>query len=212
MHIAYWSASAIALSAVWVFSTVPVDSDDKRYRYLVTVAYAVVAVLVVGAARRTRSRALVTLGACVIVGASASSILHRDIQDGLAADFPQADAAAQLLRWARSQHLTLGYGDYWDAAPLTWETHEKVHVYPVNDCYTDSVCPTGRPRISSWYLPKRGVRTFFVLDAKLIASAYGGGLTRPLPAFGKPTQIAHIDQFTLYVYPYDIAARFHTAP
>jgi hypothetical protein len=60
--------------------------------------------------------------------------------------------------------------------------------------------------IPSWYVPRAGTRTFLVIDSDL--SAVNGGMTAPPPVFGEPTQTATFGQLTVYVYPYDIAAKF----
>jgi hypothetical protein len=211
-YVSYWASSALVLSVAFVFSTVPVDVNAKRY--VVTTAYAIVALAAVAAAGRTWTKAIATAGACAIVAGSAVNIVHRDIQRQLGAH-PGSDVANQLRRWASSEHLVYGYAGYWDAAPLGWDTHTQVQVYPVwplARCFgqlpkqSGHLCHSSFHQISSWYRPRVGARTFLVLDTRQLA-ANGIGLVE-IASLGKPEQIAKFQQLTVYVYPYDIAARF----
>jgi hypothetical protein len=57
------------------------------------------------------------------------------------------------------------------------------------------------------YLPRPLVRTFFLVDSRLIRdNAYGAIRTVP-SSWGQPEQVAHIGQLTVYVYPYDLAGK-----
>jgi hypothetical protein len=209
-HLTYWLASGLAMSASFVFTSAAVALPDKRY--LPTVGYAIAAIVAVEAARKQWTRAVVTAAACAIVAASASAILHSDIQSGDAAGFPKGLGPA-LVTWAHNAHVSVGYASYWDAAPLTWQAGGRVDVYPVQACVNDPrVCPAGRPRISTWYTPRDHVRSFLIVDSQLIKHDRDLGITAPPPSLGRPVQVGHINQLTLYVYPYDIASRFGTPP
>lgn len=204
--LAFWLSSGLLLSVAFVFTTVAVDIENKRY--LVTVAYSIICVSAV-TARRPPARALVTLGACAIVAASTLSIFHRDIEAGNAV-FPSTARASTILRWARSQHLDFGYAGYLDAAALTWETRTRVAIYPVSSCAgTQRICPFGLHRISSWYRPRPGRRSFFLVDP---AFAAPNGISAPPASLRTPLRTSQIAGLTAYVYPYDIAARFGPPP
>jgi hypothetical protein len=206
-YLSFWISSALVVSAAFVFSTVPVDIENKRY--VVTVAYAMVAVVAVAAASRTWARVVVTAGCCAIAAASALAMHDRDIQRSMVKQ-PNGTVAAQLVRWARSQDLVYGYAGYWDAAPLTWQMHAGAQIFPVSACYGNRyVCPFNLSGISTWYRPRVGVRTFFVVDA---LQAAVNGIAGPMASLGKPVAVKRIQELTAYVYPYDIASRFRPNP
>ena len=79
-----------------------------------------------------------------------------------------------------------------------------VRVYPVKSCTGGAIpCPVGFHLISSWYRPRPGRRSFLVVDPR-----YANGPLDPGLAFGRPLQIAAIPPARVFVYDYDIAARF----
>lgn len=199
----FWLASALILSVAFVVSSVPVGV--ATFRYVVPVAYALIVVVTVTVATtgRTWTKALVTAGVSLVVAASAVGMLHRQIQTANTT-YPNPAVAGALLRFAQSHGLSVGLSGYWDAYPLMWETKARLLVYPVLTCPGGKFCAFPYHRISSWYTPRPLARTFFVADPTL-ASANGVG--GPAPSLGKPMQVAHIDQLTVYVYPYDIRSK-----
>jgi len=116
-------------------------------------------------------------------------------------------ASRKLARWLTAARLRIGYAPYWDAAPLTWDMNDGIDIYPVGACDEEQVCQAGRPRILGWYKPRAGVSTFLIVDSRLIATGYSLGIDGPQPSLGRPVLVHRIDQFTVYVYPYDIATR-----
>jgi hypothetical protein len=204
--VSYWGASALLVSGAYVLSTVALKVQDKRY--LVSVVYAVAVLVAIGAGNRPRARAVICAGVIAILLASTTAIVHRDIQKSSYTSFPDHREAAELGSWLRGEHLRIGYAPYWDAAPLTWDMNDGIDVYPVEACDRDQVCQAGRPRILSWYEPRAGIRTFFIVDSRLIATGYSLGIDGPEPSLGRPLLVHRIDQFTVYVYPDDVAAHF----
>jgi hypothetical protein len=63
--------------------------------------------------------------------------------------------------------------------------------------------PTELHLITSWYRPRPGAKTFLLSDP-----AYPATPSAPTPDLGPPIAIHQIGRVTMYVYPYDIAARF----
>lgn len=208
-YVCYWTSSGIIVSAAFIFSSFGVDIASKRY--VVTVAYSIAALLPIAAAASVRARLVLATGICVILTGSASAMLNRDVQAG--ADLlPTGQDGVRLLQWAQSEHVTTGYAEYLVAAPLTWETDGRVQVYPVAGCFTTAVCPWGRPRISSWYRIRRGIRTFLAVDTTLAANLMSEGIQGAPSSLGRPQQTATIGPLTVFVYPFDIASRFRTSP
>jgi hypothetical protein len=200
----FWLVSGLLVSVAFVCTNVPVGTQTARY--VVTVVYGLAVVLAIVATQIPRlwPRLLLSLGVTVVVAGSALAQLQRQAQAGDATQ-PTAQLAGEVLHYTQQQGLSTGYAGYWDAYPLTWQTQEAMHVYPVTPC-GPSLCPTLEMNIPSWYVPRAGTRTFLVIDSDL--SAVNGGMTAPPPVFGEPTQTATFGQLTVYVYPYDIAAKF----
>jgi hypothetical protein len=111
-----------------------------------------------------------------------------------------------LLRLARAERVKYGYAGYWDAAPLSWQMKTAVQLYPVGQCYRNGgfLCRVPIHRISSWYHPRPHTRTMLVVDP---AQTAFGPVDAP-PSLGKPERVVAIRPVTVYIYPYDIAARF----
>lgn len=203
--VCYWAAVAVLLSAAFVFSGLPKGLTTSRY--LVPVGYAVVVIAAVGAARAPASwRAVaVAAGASAIILSAAVSLAQRHIQDTAYA--PDQGVAEQLARFAAREHLSTGYAGYWDAPALTWELHDpRVTVYPVITCGS-TLCPFPYHKINTWYLPRPLARSFFIVDARLLRLRAYGALSGPPAAWGSPRQIAHLGPLTVYVYPYNLAAK-----
>jgi hypothetical protein len=193
----FWGSSAILLSAGFVVSSTPVDIESDRY--LVGLIYAAAALVPLLGAPGTLRRAAISAGATVFAFTGLLSLVQGTATDNVG-NFPSASASAQVTRIARREHLTVGYAGYWDAAPITWATHFAVKVYPVQKC-GGQLCQFNIHYISSWYDSRPDMRTFLIDDPTQPVAA------PPVAALGKPSAVYHIDELTMYVYPYDIASR-----
>jgi hypothetical protein len=195
----YWASSAVLLSASFIFSVYPENILSNRY--LVGVIYAAAALLAVLMTRGILARLAVTAGTAVFALTAIVS-LWQGQATGNPSNFPTGKVSGMVAEIAKREHLTVGYAGYWDAAPITWATHLGVKVYPVQVCDGGKyLCPFFLHYITSWYTPHAGQRTFLISDPTQPVAA------PPLPSLGKPSAVYHIDELTMYVYPYDIAGR-----
>ncbi len=193
---AFCGSSAVLLSASFVFSSNPIDIDSDRY--LLGVIYAAAALVPLLARRAVVSRALVTAGATIFAFTGLVSLFENQ---ELASGNPNYGLYKQVAQIAAREHLSVGYADYWDAAPIMWSTHFKVRAYPVQDC-APNMCWSYLHMITSWYTtPRPGQRSFLIADPAQPVSA------APTPNLGKPSAVHQIGTLTMYVYPYDIASR-----
>ena len=118
---------------------------------------------------------------------------------------PSYTLANAVARVARREHLAVGYGSYLDAAPITWATHTQVKVFPVDDCDGNQhLCAYEQHIMTSWYTPRQGVKTFLLTDPGFTVAG-----SAPTPDLGKPLAVHQFGAVTMYVYPYDIAARLY---
>jgi hypothetical protein len=193
---AFWCSSAVLLSASFVFSTNPFDINSSRY--LVGVIYAAAALVPLMAGQRTLSRAAVTAGSTVFAFSGLVSLLQNQEIGNLRHTDQLYDRVVQI---AHREHLKIGYADYWDAAPIMWATRFGVRTYPVADCGRN-MCSFYLHEITSWYVPRRGTRTFLITNSAQAIPA------KPLRNMGKASATYQIGPITMYVYPYDIASHF----
>jgi hypothetical protein len=136
--------------------------DIESDRYLVGLIYAAAALVPLLGAPGTLRRLAISAGASVFAFTGLLSLLQGTVTANTG-NFPSAGASAQVARIARREHLTVGYAGYWDAAPITWATHLAVKVYPVQQCGAQ-LCQFNIHYISSWYVPRPGLRTFLIDD------------------------------------------------
>jgi hypothetical protein len=192
----FWGSSAVLLSASFVLSSNPIDILSSRY--LVGVIYAAAALVPLMAGRGVLLRALVTAGSVIFALSGLVSLL-KDQEIASAAGSYRL--YGEVVRIAKREHLKVGYADYWDAAPIMWTTHFGVRTYPVQDC-APNICWSYLHEMTSWYVPRRGVRTFLISDPSQPIPA------APLPILGKASATYQIGPMTMYIYPYDIASHF----
>lgn len=193
---AFWGSSAILLSASFILSSNPIDINSSRY--LVGAIYAAAALLPLLATRGMLARIAITAGATVFALTGLVSLLENQ---ELASGSSSYSLYHQVERYLDSKHLSLGYANYWDGAPIMWGTKMRIRAYPVQDC-APNLCWSYLHMITSWYTtPRPAQRTFLISDsAQPISSA-------PTPNLGKASAVQQIGPLTVYVYPYDIATR-----
>jgi hypothetical protein len=197
--LAFWSSSAVLLSLVFIVGQAPVDITANRY--LIGLIYAVAVVIPVAASGRFLTEAL-AVGGTVFVALSGTIAMARGTVVNFTAGLPSSFAISKVEDVAAREHLRIGYAGYWDASPMSWTSHFRISVFPVQSCYGGSqVCAFFVHTISSWYTPRANLRTFILVDPTLPYLQ-----TEPA-VFGKPVAAYHIDELTMYVYPYDVASR-----
>jgi hypothetical protein len=179
--------------------------DQYTARYVVTTAYALAALVPLAAvARGAWARGAVVAGVCVLVTANIASLIRHDTRDN-AAGLPTTEVSGPLTVFAEQVGVGKGYAGYWDAAALTWQTRGRVKVYPVQACAGDAPrpCAFAFHKISSWYTPEPGKRSFLILDDRQRDAAPSD----PGNTLGRPERRVRIGQLTVLVYDYDIASR-----
>jgi len=204
VYIAFWTISLLTTSAAFVFSSAPVDIVSARY--LLAGYVAVGALLPLLALRGPGWRVLTTAGVCAFAAAASYQVIRQPFTNG--SRFPEPSAANSLARFAKQEAVSTGYAGYWDAADLTWLTYLKVKVYPVYECSppSHSLCQFGLVHVASWYTPRPNTRSLLIVDQ---TQPY---LAAPDPALGRPLAVRSIEHLTVYVYPYDIAAKIAPPP
>ncbi|MGA2165441.1 MAG: hypothetical protein ABSH36_13365 [Solirubrobacteraceae bacterium] len=199
---AFWGSSAVLLSVGFIVSSTPVDINSDRY--LVGLLFAAAALIPLLAGRSVLRQVAIT--ACTMVFAFTGLVqLLQGQATANISNFPTDTVSAEVARIARREHATIGYAGYWDAAPITWSTHFGVKVYPVQAC-GPALCPVSLHYITSWYIPRRGQRSFLISDPTQ------PGSTLSVPSLGSPTAVYHVGALTMSVYSYDIASHMVPTP
>lgn len=194
----FWVSSLVLLSAAFMLSALPENIESSRY--LVGAIYAVAALVPLLAGRSAIARAGVT-GAVTLYAFTGWLGLAQERIIASQPTSPSYALADAIETIASREHVSVGYAGYWDAAPLTWATHLRLHVFPVDDCDGNQhLCGYELHLITSWYTPRPATRTFLLSD-----SAYPGAPSAPTPDLGKPIAVHQLGSITMYVYSYDIA-------
>lgn len=211
----FWSLAVAGNCAAYVFSG---EGTQWGY-YLIPVAYAVAATVPTLLAGSSAHRLFAALGIAALTGASLVSLVGR--LDAFGAAPPIASVASRVAAIAKAEDAPYGYTtDYWDAAALSWSSGLRVQVAPLWYCAgTTRLCPFLFNVVSTWYQPHDS-RSFVIQPtiARPGETAYDGlgtvdpasiwidtGASSPL---GRPIRVFRLDgQLSMYVYPYDLAAR-----
>ena len=195
-YVLFWGLTLVGVVVAFLFSSASVDAYSARY--LLSTFVAAAALLPVLAARTRLARG------ALIAGVSAFALIGIHGLFGnqaTSSSYPSGSTAVALERYLVADHLRYGYGPYWDAADLTWNSNLKVEVFPAVGCEPfgrPTACPYFLHTVSDWYEPRPGARTFLLVDP-LAAGP------QPVPAFGRPASVAHVGRFTIYVYDHDLA-------
>jgi len=195
-HATFWLLSLLLPAAAFVLSS---QGAAGKGRYLVSCGYGIVILAAVFLSRKGfAARAAGVVAACVVVTGSVVAAAARDLERGSA--FPTRAFARTLETFAGGEGLRYGYAAYWDAAPLTWDLHEHIQIYPVDRCDAPhGLCRVSAHDIDSWYTPRPSTRTFLLVDRVF-------GPPAPGKRLGAPAEVVRSDRYTIYVYDYDIAA------
>jgi len=209
-YLSFWSLSLLCTTLVFILSDAPKDALSGRY---LLAGYAAAAALLPLAGAGVRSRRALTAGVCAFALIGTYQVLRAPFtvitSPEVAVRFPGPSAAAELKAFAASEHVSVGYGGYWDAEELTWATDFAVPVRPVRTCdpLSHTLCYPQLGMISSWYEPRSGIRSLLIVDS--LDTSFNAVL-HPDPELGAPVAERNLGYIRALVYPYDIASRIHT--
>jgi hypothetical protein len=194
----YWAVSLLTVLAAFIGTTVPGGISSVRYVFTLWPALLTLVALIY--ARRAHLWLATIAAVAALVGCFE---LQRDIYTPPVVLQPTSAEVAQLERIVASHHLDHGYAGYWDATPITLESDFKVRAYPIEPCGAVGYCPFHLHVIESWYSPKGGVRTFYVVGDQSLMPP----LAPPPPVWGRPTKTFRVGHLTVFLFDYDIASR-----
>ncbi len=196
IHLTYWGLVGTAVIAAFMLSSQPFDRWSARYLVGAFVALAVLLPALLGDRRGARSALAVAIAAFGLLAVNDHLQERESTYDNGEMSVAQAHDIEAV---ARSQHLRYGYAEFWQAAPLIWNSHLRLLAYPVDRCHLRYMCPAAVHTISSWYEPRAHTRTFFVQYSRSHANVF--------PAAGPPVSEYRFGRLTMFVYDHDIAAQ-----
>jgi len=203
-YVFFWAATMAIIPLVAIASDQNVVGGA---RYILPVVFAAAATVPL-LGRSVSARYLIIAGVSIYALLGALNLDLRGKDGDLQADAGRvAVQANELISIARQEQAYVGYAGYWDAAASSWSSKLQVQVFPVEHfCETaDGVpCPYSFNVHAGWYVPRDDIRTFLIGPRPEDADSY-----EPPPSLGPPISTHRLlTGAHLYVYPYDIAARF----
>lgn len=206
LYFLYWGLVVGALVTGLIFSELAVENADRAVNYLTPVVLAVAATLPIVAARARWSRIGVGVAAGLFGALSTYDLVVPTPAKPGAPVLAYVAEALPLLDALEARNLRRGYSGYVSASVYTYQSEGRLVVRPVLPCLLGpgrlSMCGFFANRVAGWYLPQNGVRTFLITDPS------PAGVAAAPVEFGPPAEIIPIGVQTVFVYSYDIAARF----
>jgi hypothetical protein len=204
-HLVFWTSSSVLLLIGYAFTEFA--QDPSSIRYLTTLIFAVAALLPLALnLGRLWSRAAITIA--LVYGVSALAAIALRPASYFQPSTPDLRGLAAFLQ---AQGLHKGYASYWDANPITYLTGANVQVRQVmegDSCSGQvfgSVCPYPAWSAQAWYDNSGGATFLITRPGALCLTG------KPNDNFGTPAKTLHYQEFTIYVYPYDISLKFQPA-
>ena len=203
-YVVFWMLVVGFVSAAYVFSTVGFHDGW----YFISVVYALAAVVPLVTQDLRLGPLFVTAATTVYCVASLIAVQSQRYPLGsvpaIAADVPR------LEKIAAANGVGVGYGDYWDAMPITWQTHFRLPIYPVYECEArkkDDLCPFFINMHTNWYVSRPHQRSL------LLVGDTDHFVHKPLSRrLGSPEKIVRMPNATVYIFGYDLAARLKRVP
>lgn len=199
LFVAFWGSSLVLVLGACALTSASDMASDTRYLIGAWVALAAL----VGVFSTPLARVTVIAAVAVFGVLNIRSELSAGVQP--AGPAPALTVAGAIEHFAAANGASVGYSGYWDASPVTWETHLRTKLYPIQACdVPNGWCQPFGIQISSWYVPRPHIRTFLLTDTRpgVLLS-----VTAPPASFGKPIAAESVSEgLTVYIYDHDIAA------
>jgi hypothetical protein len=200
LFIAFWGLVLVVVLAAFALTSVSESTSNGRY---LVGAWTAMAALLGILATTPRART------AIVVAVSLFGVLNvrAELASGVttANPGPSKGMASAIERFATAHGASIGYGGYWNAAPVTWETGLRVKLYPIESCSTTTgLCPFYAADINTWYSPRAHIRTFLLTDARGDSPI---DVTIPPKSVGRPLARKYLGEgLTIYIYDHDIAS------
>jgi hypothetical protein len=200
LFVAFWGLVLVLVLGVFALTSVSANAGDGRY---LVGAWAALAALLAILSTTPVARAVLLVGVAAFGVINVRAELAAGVQP--AGPGPNQALAGRIESFVVAHGASVGYSGYWDSAPVTWETHLRVQVYPIDACGTpQGWCPVAGAQIGAWYTPRPHTRTFLLTDAR---PGIPLAVTAPPASFGPPLAEEGLGEgLAVYVYDHDLAA------
>jgi len=215
-HTTFWVASAVMIGGSFVVSDVvpgggslePTSRLIGSVRFLVPLFFVAVALVPLAAVKTRQTYRWACIG--VLAFAIWSGLAVVSATNAVAFEPHPALRLPGVIQTLEADGLTRGYGSYWDATPIWWNSGGQVKVSPTAedaDCGSSktvgAICPMSQNSLAGWFTPHSGP-TFILVDPE---NDYGR--TAPSTSiFGSPQRVFGVGDITVFTYNYDVATRF----
>lgn len=206
LFLAFWGV--VLVCGLGAFALTQLSNTASNTRYLLGAWVALAALLGV-LATVPLARAVPRARAALLAGVAVFGLIniHAELATGVqpSGPAPNLRLAGAIERFAAAHGARVGYGSYWDSAPVTWETHQHIKLFPIQQCDAGvGWCIFYGADISSWYLPRPHTRTFLLTDAR---PGIPLEVTAPPTGFGHPIAGESLGEgLSIYIYNRDIAS------
>ena len=194
----YWATAVIVLCVSFVVTPNAVALGAGSMNYLLTLAPAAGAGLALLAAGSRRKQLAVAVAVVIIGAANIAALIEGKASTAKGAI---GNYEPQITRLLEGKGVTRGYAGYWDAQNLTWQSHMRLLVAPIERCGQEEepgLCGFNFSTIASWYEEHPGP-SFLIVDPAT------GFITRPPPIVHEARSSYRFGPLTVYVFPYDLA-------
>lgn len=204
----FWASSIVLLIAGYVVSAIPNAEIDgpQNARYLVPLCLAVSATLPILWRGQAFTQLATAAAAAVLIVPGFISVVTAEMATGRERG-PIARQAPAVEAWLTEQQATVGYGGYWDAASLTFQTGLVVRA--VEPCEPD-LRATLFPRIINtrrgWYRPTGARRSFLLVNTQP-SSGITRADARAAGDLGPPAVVRTFGTMSALIYDYDLGQR-----
>ena len=195
----YWATAVVLIGLAYSISSLGSGGGPGGgLNYMLTLAPAAGVGVALLAAGSATGRIAVSLAIAVVGAVNMASIAHGRAEEHVSAE----TYGPPLIRLLERTGVTRGYGPFWDAHSLTWNSGMRLFVAPVQPCgapYGSALCRMRFFTIQSWYDERPGP-SFLIVDPA------AGLAIQPPTTFGRPSNSYRLPpDITVYVYPYDLA-------
>lgn len=207
-YVSFWCMVLLATTAAYLLSPIPsAMGQTLTARYLVPVFFALAALVPLWPGDRTWRKLLVVAGTSALCGLSILGLWRGPAQS----NEPIRAQAPRIEDFLSSQGVTKGYGSYRLAHTFTYNTGSSIRTYPVFECRgpQPDLCAFPVNTRSTWYEASPGVNTFLITDPRSGFLALSSAASQRL---GRPAVQRRFGELSVFVYEYDIASRFVSAP
>lgn len=188
----FWMLSAFSNVVLFLATNTPDDTSSVRYLLSVLLAFAAVAPL---ALTRTRLERIVLVTGVLLLALGDSA----NLIDFSSAPMPSSSAISSLVKVLSANHVSFGYGDYWYANVVTYDTGGRITILPVGGCGSDRahLCPQLFNASGEWFTQPPRLPVAVIVSSSRTSMTLD---TAPSRTYGTPAEVLRVGMATVYIF------------